>query len=73
MYLSNYILASHAPEAVDYQSLVTESQSYAVEPSEASELAKYHIHVLRQSIGAGKDQAGYIQNVRGGGYRLLTY
>jgi DNA-binding response OmpR family regulator len=66
------ILASHAPEAVDYQSLVTEAQGYAVEPSEASELAKYHIHVLRQNIGAGKDEAGYILNVRGVGYRLLT-
>ncbi|MFN2235769.1 MAG: response regulator transcription factor [Anaerolineales bacterium] len=66
------ILASHAPEAVDYQSLVTEAQGYAVEPSEASELAKYHIHVLRQSIGASQDEAGYILNVRGVGYRLLT-
>jgi DNA-binding response OmpR family regulator len=66
------ILASHSPEAVDYQSLVTEAQGYAVEPSEASELAKYHIHVLRQSIGVNKDEAGYILNVRGVGYRLLT-
>jgi len=65
------ILARHAPEAVDYQTLVTEAQGYAVEQSEASELAKYHIHVLRQGIGASKDEAGYILNVRGVGYRLL--
>jgi DNA-binding response OmpR family regulator len=66
------VLARHAPEAVDYQSLVTEAQGYAVEHSEASELAKYHIHVLRQGIGARKDEAGTILNVRGVGYRLLT-
>jgi DNA-binding response OmpR family regulator len=52
--------------------LVTEAQGYAVEQSEASELAKYHIHVLRQSINVGKDEPGYILNVRGVGYRLLT-
>ena len=66
------ILARHAPKAVDYQTLVTEAQGYAVEHSEASELAKYHIHVLRQSIDASKDEPGYILNVRGVGYRLLT-
>ena len=66
------ILARHAPEAVDYQTLVTEAQGYAVEQNEASELAKYHIHVLRQSIHASKDEPGYILNVRGVGYRLLT-
>lgn len=66
------VLARHAPEAVDYQTLVTEAQGYAVEHSEASELAKYHIHVLRQAIDADKNEAGYILNVRGIGYRLLT-
>ncbi|MFC1996351.1 response regulator [Chloroflexota bacterium] len=66
------VLARHAPNAVDYQSLVTEAQGYAVEQSEASELAKYHIHVLRQGISVNKDKPGYIINVRGVGYRLLT-
>lgn len=66
------VLARHAPEAVDYQTLVTEAQGYAVEHSEASELAKYHIHVLRQALDADKNEAGYILNVRGIGYRLLT-
>ena len=66
------VLARHAPEAVDYQTLVTEAQGYAVEHSEASELAKYHIHVLRQAIDADKNELGYILNVRGIGYRLLT-
>jgi DNA-binding response OmpR family regulator len=66
------VLARHAPEAVDYQTLVTEAQGYAVEHSEASELAKYHIHVLRQALDADQNEAGYILNVRGIGYRLLT-
>jgi DNA-binding response OmpR family regulator len=66
------VLARHAPEAVDYQTLVTEAQSYAVEQSEASDLAKYHIHVLRQAINVSQDQPGHILNVRGVGYRLLT-
>lgn len=66
------VLARHAPDAVEYQTLVTEAQGYSVEQSEASELAKYHIHVLRQGIGANKNKAGYIVNVRGVGYRLLT-
>ena len=65
------VLARHAPNAVDYQTLVTEAQGYAVESGEASELAKYHIHVLRQSIDANKEEPGYILNVRGIGYRLL--
>jgi DNA-binding response OmpR family regulator len=68
-YLS--VLARHAPNAVDYQTLVTEAQGYAVEPGEASELAKYHIHVLRQNINAAKDEPGYILNVRGIGYRVI--
>jgi len=70
IYLS--VLARYAPEAVDYQTLVNEAQGYAVEQSEASELVKYHIHILRQSIKAKKDEVGYILNVRGVGYRLLT-
>ena len=66
------VLVGHAPQAVDYQTLVTEAQGYAVESSEASELAKYHIHVLRQAVRAERNQPGYILNVRGVGYRLLT-
>ena len=66
------VLTRYAPEAVDYQTLVTEAQGYAVEPSEASELAKYHIHVLRQAINVRQDEPGYIVNVRGVGYRLLV-
>jgi DNA-binding response OmpR family regulator len=66
------VLVRHAPEAVDYQTLTAEAQGYEVEQAEASELAKYHIHVLRQALNVGPDQPGYLVNVRGVGYRILT-
>ncbi len=65
------VLARHAPKAVDYQTLVVEAQGYQVERSEASELAKYHIHILRQGFG-GENETEIILNVRGTGYRLLS-
>ncbi len=66
------VLARYSPEAVDYQTLVTEAQNYQVEPSEARELAKYHIHVLRQAMEKEPKQPQYIHNVRSVGYRLVV-
>jgi len=66
------VLARYAPEAVDFQTLVIEAQNYAVEVNEARELAKYHIHVLRQELTADSNQDDYLLTVRGVGYRLLT-
>jgi DNA-binding response OmpR family regulator len=66
------VLIRHAPEAVDYQTLAAEAQGYEVVKSEASGLAKYHIHVLRQILDVRQEQPGYILNVRGIGYRILT-
>jgi len=66
------VLVRHAPDAVDYKTLAAEAQSYEVELTEASELAKYHIHVLRQAIDVKSGQPGYILNVRGVGYRILA-
>ena len=65
------VLARYAPEAVDYQTLVLEAQNYKVELNEARELAKYHIHVLRQELTADTDQDDLLLTVRGVGYRLL--
>jgi DNA-binding response OmpR family regulator len=65
-------LARHAPEVVDYQMLVTETQGYQVDRREARELAKWHIHVLRQSLEADPKRPTHILNVRSGGYRLLV-
>jgi DNA-binding response OmpR family regulator len=70
-YLS--VLAQHAPDVVSYQTLVSEAQGYAMVPNEASELAKYHIHVLRQTLhDIDPQKEGIIDNVRGVGYRLET-
>jgi DNA-binding response OmpR family regulator len=66
------VLIRHAPDAVDYKALAAEAQGYEVESSEASELAKYHIHVLRQAIDVKPGQPGYILNMRGVGYRVLS-
>ena len=68
-YLS--VLAQHAPDVVSYQTLVSEAQGYAMVPNEASELAKYHIHVLRQTLhDIHPQKERIIDNVRGVGYRL---
>lgn len=69
-YLS--VLATHSPKAVDYKTLVLEAQGYEVDHAEASELAKYHIHVLRQTLNVNLEEAGHIINVRGVGYRIMT-
>ena len=66
------VLIRHAPGAVGYQTLAAEAQHYEIPPAEASELAKYHIHVLRQALGVKSKKPGFILNVRGVGYRILT-
>jgi DNA-binding response OmpR family regulator len=69
-YLS--VLAQHAPDVVSYQTLVSEAQGYSMVPNEASDLAKYHIHVLRQTLhNIDPQKEGIIDNVRGVGYRLF--
>lgn len=66
------VLVRHSPKAVDYKTLVVEAQGYDVDQAEARELAKYHIHVLRQTINVGSEESDHILNVRGIGYRLIT-
>lgn len=66
------VLVRHSPEAVDYKTLVSEAQGYEVDQAEASELAKYHIHVLRQILSTDYKGPGHIVNVRGIGYRLMA-
>lgn len=67
------ILAQRSPEVVDYQTLVSEAQQYSVEPGEARELAKWHIHTIRQALSSGEGPIScHILNVRGSGYRLLV-
>lgn len=66
------VLARHAPEVVDYQTLVAEAQGYKAEMREAQELVKWHIHHIRQAIELDARDSKYIFNVRGVGYRLIT-
>ena len=65
------VLARHAPNVVDYQTLVSEAQGYQAEAREAQELVKWHIHHIRQAIEADAAQPVYVINVRGSGYRFV--
>jgi DNA-binding response OmpR family regulator len=66
------VLVRHAPNVVDYQTLVTEAQGYQVEFREAQELVKWHIHHIRQAIEPDERTPRYLINVRGTGYRLVA-
>jgi len=66
------VLARHAPNVVDYETLVAEAQGYQADLREAQELAKWHIHELRQAFDKDAQNPKYLINVRGRGYRLVT-
>lgn len=66
------VLARHAPEVIDYQTLVAEAQGYQADAHEAKELAKWHIHHIRQAIEPDGRNPTYLFTVRGAGYRLVT-
>lgn len=66
------VLARHAPEVVDYQTLVAEAQGYQAEAREAQELVKWHIHHIRQALEPDSRKPTYLFNVRGVGYRLVA-
>ncbi len=65
------VLARHAPNVVDYQTLVTEAQGYQAEAREAQELVKWHIHHIRQAIESDAQNPALVINIRGSGYRLV--
>ncbi len=66
------VLVRHAPNVVDYQTLVTEAQGYEVEVREAQELVKWHVHHIRQAIEPDVREPVYLINERGVGYRLVA-
>ena len=66
------VLARHAPNIVDYQTLVAEAQGYQASPREAQELVKWHIHHIRQAIEPDVSHPIHVINVRRNGYRLVT-
>jgi len=65
------VLARHAPNVVDYQTLVSEAQGYETDPREAKELSRWHVFQIRQVIEPDTQNPIYIINVRGTGYRLV--
>jgi DNA-binding response OmpR family regulator len=66
------VLARHAPDVIDYRTLVAEAQGYQADAREAQELTKWHIHNIRQAIEPDPRNPVYLFNVRGIGYRLVA-
>jgi DNA-binding response OmpR family regulator len=66
------VLAQRSPQLVDYKTLVSEAQNYAVSAGEARELAKWHVHMIRQAIEDDPQHPQRVLNIRGAGYRLLV-
>jgi DNA-binding response OmpR family regulator len=65
-------LVRHAPNVVDFQTLVAEAQGVQAEMREAQELTKWHIHQLRQAIENDPHNPSQLITVRGKGYRLVS-
>ena len=65
------VLARHAPNIVDYQTLVSEAQGYQADTREAQELTKWHIHHIRQALEPDSRNPVHVINMRGTGYRLV--
>ena len=66
------VLVRHAPNVVDYRTLVAEAQGYEAELREAQELTKWHIHQLRQAIEKDTHNPAHLLNARGVGYRFVA-
>ena len=65
------VLARHAPNVVDYQTLVSEAQGYETDRREAQQLSWWHVHHIRQAIEPDIRNPTYVINVRGTGYRFV--
>lgn len=66
------VLMRHAPNVVDFQTLVAEAQGIQAETREAQELTKWHIHQLRQAIEKDSRNPLMLITVRGTGYRFIA-
>jgi DNA-binding response OmpR family regulator len=66
------VLTRHSPDVVNYQTLVVEAQGYETDLRQAQELAKWHIHELREVIEVVPSQPRHVLNIRGVGYRLVV-
>jgi two-component system alkaline phosphatase synthesis response regulator PhoP len=65
------VLTRHAPNVVDFQTLVSEAQGYETDTRQAQELSRWHIHHIRQVLEPDARNPIYVINVRGTGYRLV--
>jgi len=65
------VLVRHAPNVVDYQTLVAEAQGFQAGAREAQEIVKWHVHHIRQAIEPEARKPSLLINVRGAGYRLI--
>lgn len=66
------VLIRHAPNVVDFQTLVAEAQGIQAETREAQELTKWHIHQLRQAVEKDSRNPSMLITVRGTGYRFVS-
>jgi DNA-binding winged helix-turn-helix (wHTH) protein len=66
-----FVLAQHAGKVVGYQQLLREVWGYDGSQSEAQDLLKAHIRLLRRKLGLTA-QGEYIKSVRGHGYMLAA-
>lgn len=66
------VLIRHAPNIVDFQTLVAEAQGIQAETREAQELTKWHIHQIRQAIEKDSRNPLMLITVRGAGYRFIA-
>ncbi len=64
-------LVRHAPEPVQYQTLVREAQGYDLTRAEAREITRWQIHEIRKALEANPHKPKFIFTVRDFGYRLV--
>ena len=64
-------LLRHAPEPVQYQTLVRESQGYDLTRAEAREISRWQIHEIRKALEEDPHKPKFIFTVRDFGYRLV--
>lgn len=65
-------LMRHSPEPVSYETLVQESQGYALSRAEAREMSRGRMHELRKALETNMRHPEHIITVRDVGYRLVT-
>ena len=65
-----FVLAQHAGKVMGYKQLLREVWGYDGSQSEAQELLKAHVRLLRRKLGLNSKTGEYITSVRGHGYML---